>query len=439
MNKPNDKLNQAIESLQNSPVPQGPSEELMRQTLNRIALTQPQAFSPSTGTRRFSMKTFTKLAAAAVIILGVLGGLHFFHSNSSSGVVWADVVQRVQQAKAFGYQMQMTFTGEPLAGSPANMSGTVWMTADNRMKMEISADGKPGSITYLLPDQKKFVVVMSEMKKYMEMELNDDLLSKMKQQNQDPREWVQRMVNSQYKSIGKSNIDGIEVEGLETTDPAIAGGITEKILARLWVDVKTGYPIQMEMDTDMNEGKTHMHSIIHNFQWNQDVDAATFTPQISDYTPLPKIQMPKMDEQSAIAGLQKYTDMTGRYPESLSLATLMDGVQKAAKDGSAVKNKTFDPNRFKNMSQDELLKWTTEQTMSIQSIGIFYMTLVQEKKDPAYYGKTVTPGDTKSVLLRWKASDTTYKVIMGDLSVSEISADQLKHIEPAPDQPPANP
>jgi outer membrane lipoprotein-sorting protein len=438
MNKENDKLNQAIDALRNMPVPQGPSDTLIRRTLNRIALTQPQT-TPDMGIRRLFMKRFMKFAAAAVIILGVLGGLHFLSSSNSHGVVWAEVVQRVQQAKAFGYQMQMTFTGEPLAGSPTNMDGTVWMTADNRMKMEMSADGKPGSITYLLPDQKKFVVVMSETKKYMEMELSDDLLSKMKQQNHDPREWVQKMVSSQYKSIGKTTLDGVEVEGLETTDPAIAGGVTEKILARLWVDIKTGYPVQMEMETDTNEGKTHLHSIIHNFQWNQDVDAAIFTPQISDYTPMPKMQMPKMDEQSAITGLRKYMDMIGRYPESLNLMALMDGVQKAAKDGSSIKNKNFDPNQFKNMSQDERLKWTTEQTMSIQSIGIFYMTLVQEKKDPAYYGKTVTPGDAQAILLRWKASDTTYKVVMGDLSVSEMSADQLKQIEPQPDQPPENP
>jgi outer membrane lipoprotein-sorting protein len=428
MNKPNDKLNQAIEALQNSPVPQGPSDELMRQTLNRIQQIQDKTIPPSVGKRRFSMKTITKFAAAAVIIVGVWGGLHFLSSSNSHGVVWAEVVQRIQQAKAFGYQMLVTTTGQALPGTnaPMNVDGTIWMTADNRMKMEMNMNGKATSITYILPEQKKLVSVMPEMKKYMEMELNDDLLSKMKQQNQDPRDWVQKIVTSQYKSIGKSNIDGIEVEGLETTDPAIAGGITEKILARLWVDVETGYPIQMEMDTDMNEGKTHMHTVMHHFQWNQDVDAAIFTPQISDYTPLPKRQMPKMDEQSALAGIRKYLDITGQYPENLSLTTLMDSM------GKGMRNKTFDPNQFKGMTQDDQVKWTMDQMMPIQSLGMFYMTLVQDKKDPAYYGKTVTPGDAQSVLLRWKITETSYQVIMGDLSVTEMSVDQLKQIEPQP-------
>jgi hypothetical protein len=294
------------------------------------------------------------------------------------------------------------------------------------------------------------------------MEFNDDLLSKMKQQNHDPREWVQRVVDSQYKSIGKTTIDGIEVEGLETTDPAIAGGVTDKILARLWVDVKTGYPVQMEQDMDMNEGKTHMHSIIHDFQWMQDVDDVIFTPQIgADYTPLPKIQMPRMDEPAAMESLQKYAQLYGKYPDSLNMVNLMSGQAKDIQNSSS---KTMDPNQFKGMSKDEalskmtgidpnelkglskdeilkkiqglssqdkILSKTMEATLQFQPLAMFYMTLVQQKKDPAYYGKTVTPGDAKSVLLRWKTSDTNYKVIMGDLSVSEMSADQLKQIEPS--------
>jgi outer membrane lipoprotein-sorting protein len=467
MNKENDKLNQAIDALRNMPVPQGPSDTLIRQTLNRIAQTQPQTITPDTGIRRLFMKRFMKFAAAAVIILGVLGGLHFLSPSGSHGVVWAEVVQRVRQAKAFSYKMHITMTGEP---ATTNIDGTVWMTSDNRMVMEMDFNSQPGSITYLLPEQKKMVTVMPTMKKYMEVELTDDLTSKTKQQNQDPREWVQRMVYSQYKSIGKTTIDGIEVEGLETTDPAIAGGITENILARLWVDVKTGYPVQMEQDMDMNEGKTHMHSIIHDFQWMQDVDAAIFTPQIdADYTPLPKIQMPKMDEPSAIEGLRKYAQLYGKYPDSLNMVNLMSG---QAKDMQNNTNKMMDPNQFKGMSkeealskmtgidpnelkglskdeikkkiqglssQDQIISKTVETTLQFQPLAMFYMTLVQGKKDPAYYGKTVTPGDTQVVLLRWKSSDTTYKVIMGDLSASEMSAEQLKQIEPPLDQPPTNP
>lgn len=481
--------------------------------------------------RRFFMKNTFKLAAAAAIILGALGGLHFLSPSGSNGVVWADVVQRVRQANAFSYQMQLITTGQPLpdANSLANMDATIWIAADNRMKMEIKLKGLHSFTSFLLPDQKKMVYVWPETKMYLEIELVDEAitqkyLSDMKQK--DPREWVQDVVNSQHQSIGKTIIDGVEVEGLETTNPAIPAGGSKKTFSRLWVNVETGYPVQLESEEDLNDGKTHRRSVIHNFQWYLDANAAGIEPNIpSDYTALPKGQMkeytndgktrvsrigfitpgsqqnpdataasepnipsehtamPKPDEPSAIAGLRTYLELTDRYPDDLNVMTLVNGMLPAIKamgDKILVENFNLDPNQLKGLSQEEVAKkvqeFCTNQykglspeeaakkaqeflpksaqlqkqaedmmkkskawSESIQSLAMFYMTLVQQVKDPAYYGKTVTPGDAKSVLLRWKTSDTTYKVIMGDLSITEMSSEQLKQIEPQPDPLPTTP
>lgn len=450
MNNQNDNLNQALNALRNCSSPQGPSDQLIRQTLNRIEQSQQQLPLTSEGKRRFSMKTFTKLAVAACVLFAVLGGISIL-DNGSSGIALADVAQRVVQAKVIFYKMLVTTTGQPLTASdaPMNIDGAVWISADYGMKMEMNMNNQSTGITYLLPDQKKMVSVMPEMKKYMEMELNDDLLARIKQQNQDPREWVQKMVDSQYHSIGKSTLDGIEVEGFESTDPALAGGVAENILVRLWVDTQTGYPVQLEMDMDLNEGKTQVHSVINNFQWNHEIEAAAFVPQITDeYTALPKIQMPKMDEQSAVEGFKTYLDLTGGYPESLSMVALSEGIQKATKDNNAALQNKFDidPGQFEGLSreeasnkaQEEVVKKTMDMMMPIQSLAMFYMTLTQDQKEPAYYGKFVAPGDAQSVLLRWKTDDEAYRVIMGDLSVTDMSPEQLQQIEsqmPAQDQP----
>ncbi|HUV66124.1 MAG TPA: hypothetical protein VMW24_19685, partial [Sedimentisphaerales bacterium] len=55
--------------------------------------------------------------------------------------------------------------------------------------------------------------------------------------------------------------------------------------------------------------------------------------------------------------------------------------------------------------------------------------LVQQKKDPAYYGKTVTPKDADKVLMRWKVSDSEYRVIFGDLHAETVTADALAELE----------
>jgi len=66
----------------------------------------------------------------------------------------------------------------------------------------------------------------------------------------------------------------------------------------------------------------------------------------------------------------------------------------------------------------------------IQSLGMFQMKLVQEKKDPAYYGDQVTPENTDAVLMRWKNDEGTYTVIFGDLSTVDMEYEDLVKIEP---------
>jgi hypothetical protein len=62
---------------------------------------------------------------------------------------------------------------------------------------------------------------------------------------------------------------------------------------------------------------------------------------------------------------------------------------------------------------------------------MFYGLLQGDKKDPAYYGKTVTPKDTDKVLMRWKVSDNEYRVIYGDLHAETVTPEKLAELEKA--------
>ncbi|MHC4154894.1 MAG: hypothetical protein ACYST6_08240, partial [Planctomycetota bacterium] len=109
----------------------------------------------------------TKFAAAAVIVIAVLAGLPFFSGNGS-GVVLADVLQRVEQARAFVYKMKMTMIGVVIPGKPAgkiDMEGTITVSNDYGMIMEMTTtDANMGKEqmnqqTYILPDQKVMIMV----------------------------------------------------------------------------------------------------------------------------------------------------------------------------------------------------------------------------------------------------------------------------------------
>ena len=77
----------------------------------------------------------------------------------------------------------------------------------------------------------------------------------------------------------------------------------------------------------------------------------------------------------------------------------------------------------------EHIKKAMEIFGTFQSLGIFYMTLIEEKKEPVYYGGTVGPDDVDAVLLRWKISDNEYRIIFGDLTIENVTTERLAELE----------
>ncbi len=389
---------------------------------------------------RIIMKSkITKLAAAAVIIIAVLAGLPFINWDGS-GVALADVLDRIEQAQAFIYKMKMTMTGVMQPGMPAGkieMESTITVSNSYGMKMEMTttdADTGQEEMTqqmYILPDEKVMITVMPEQKKYMRMEFDDDLLARMKKQNNDPRDMVKQIMNCEYTELGRSVIDGVEVEGFQTTDAAFAGGAMENVQVTLWVDVENWLPVRTEMDFKMNE-QMQMSGVIYDYQWDISVDAAEFEPVIpEDFTTLTSgaIKMPSMTEEAAIEGLNFFTEIFGKYPRKLNLMNLMQEFSGLEVSENLTEAGLKLKEEMKQMFKEENAEKAMEMMRPTQSLGMFYMMLVQDRKEPAYYGESVGPDDTDAVLMRWKISDDEYRVIYGDLTAENVSAERLAELE----------
>jgi len=69
-----------------------------------------------------------------------------------------------------------------------------------------------------------------------------------------------------------------------------------------------------------------------------------------------------------------------------------------------------------------LFGWGKNDALTVRSR---YEHLVQEGKDVVYYGNNVDPEDSNAVLMQWKVSNGKYKVILGDLRIREVSAEEL--------------
>ena len=242
---------------------------------------------------------------------------------------------------------------------------------------------------------------------------------------------VELILRCKYRSLGRSVVDGVEVEGFETTDPNYLSGMFGQADVKMWVDVKTQLPVRSEQDVQTDQ--MQMHMVSHSFQWDVTVSEADFEPVIpEDYTPLAggPIKMPAIDEEAAIKGLKLFAELTGRYPEKLDMMSVMSQFGKMADtDGPPPKRLRELGEEMKGSTDEEKSRKIIDIMLPIQGVSGFYMTLVGGKKDPVYYGKTVGPQDTDKVLLRWKVSDTEYRVIFGDLHTQTISPEALAELE----------
>lgn len=384
--------------------------------------------------RSIMKSPFAKLAIAAAVVIACLMGL-FLWTGTQSSVALADVLTRLQQVNAYMYQMTILTTGPRVGDTPVEHEAraTALISQELGMKMTMEMDRRvPGpdgagpmlQETYMLPRQKKAVTLMPGQKKYMQIDLDDAAFEERLKENRDPRTMVRQILDCQYTSLGRSTIDGVEVEGFQTTDPNYLGGMMGEVDVKIWVDLKTQLPVLLEMDMQMGEMRSH--AAIGDFQWDVVVDASEFEPVIpDDYTTLGggPLQMPAMNEETAIQGLRLFAELGGRYPEKLDMVTLMSVMKDLAKRSVA------DGHQPERDDMDERIKELTQTLAPVVGIGSFYMSLSQDQKHPAYYGDVVTPQDADQVLMRWQVSETEYRVIFGSLHVETVSAEALAELE----------
>jgi hypothetical protein len=312
--------------------------------------------------------------------------------------------------------------------------GTITISTEYGMKMEntihqLDQDKTMTQQMYVLPAEKKAVQIMPSEKAYVTMAFSEDLLEKMQEQNNDPRDMIKRMMEAQCADLGFSEINGVKVQGFETIDPAFHGGMVDNVHAIVWIDIETWLPVKAEYSIEM--GDASMDVTVHEFVWDAAVRPEDFVPVIpDDYKSMGNIELPKMDENAAIDGLKFYSEMMGSYPEKIDLMNLMQSMGKI-KDSQTEGAMELKKQMEAASSDEERAQMAMQLVAPLQSLGMFYATLTQEQKDPMYYGDRITPEDTDSVLMRWKVEGDTYKVIFGDLSIAEMKYDELVQIEPS--------
>jgi len=226
--------------------------------------------------RRTIMKNpITKLAAAAAVIaVVVLGLFEFIDTSNKSGVVWAEVAKKVQASRGVIYRSRTIRSWKP--DKPDYTMNYMSSTQSRRDSYKGDQIIKTFYDDY---NTKTAVLIDHGHKSYVKMTFEkmeqDDFLT-------DPKSLVQRFLSHKHREIGQKTVEGVLCEAIETTDPDFLGpdSLLDSLMARVWVCVETGYPVQLEVDVVRNNGQIRIAVVADQFQWDVELDESMFEPNI---------------------------------------------------------------------------------------------------------------------------------------------------------------
>jgi len=368
----------------------------------------------------------TQLAAAAVIVIAVLIGLNIIGHN---GVAWGEVLNNIQKVGAFAYRMKLNMVGLLDEKESVELEVQGWVSEENGIRTNTYREGKLRTKGYLSIPERVAVTVIPSQKTYLRMTLTDELFEKIQKEYYDPRKLVEEFMKYEYTKLGRSTINGIEVEGIECRDPGIARGVAaeiagemiENVVARLWAAVENDLPVRFQIQAFAENGEKALDVVAYGYQWDIKIDPREFEPDIpDDYKLIADVEL-SADEKSVVEGLGFFAEyVDGKYPSDMSAMTMARELRAGllAMFGG-------EPPWPPKPGEEK-------RAMSLEMSIRFYAGLVIDDKDPAYYGDKVTAEFPHAVLMRWKIEHGKYRIIFGDLTARDVSAGELAQLEAMP-------
>ena len=336
-----------------------------------------------------------KIAAAVVIIVSVVAGIHFL-GGSTESVAWADVVRPILTARTVIFNV-ITVEGENVPINRIMNMGT------QRVRNELlSPDGKTvGVIAIIDYDTSRMLELIPKKKKAIVIELKDipekpeNILETMR----DIITEIQNDPNVSVEPLGEKEIDGQIAKGFRATGPD--GEMT------VWADPQTALPIRWEQKW------RQMQFVFTDFQFDIEMDESLFSMEIPEgYSELPSAELPiaSSTEQDLVETLRIWAEviLDGVFPRDLSGQVYVDDVKKNRK-------------KFVKLQDEQKL----ELAMKLGP-GFIFVQLLKAENDWQYVGENVKLGDAESPVCWYRPEGSeTYRVIYGDLSVKDVAPANL--------------
>jgi len=334
----------------------------------------------------------TKIAAAAVIIIGVLTVMHFVGSPFAATVTFADVIKPIFNAQTAILDI---IIGEEEAGRPVihdQIKGSRIRRTMSSMEDAVSIiDLEAGRILTLTVSKKEAAYVdlkgLPSMPNYMERLRN--VISEL----QDTPHFV-------VEELGEQEIDGQRVIGFRAKHP--------KVEITIWADPETALPVRIEQIGGQ------MKVICKNLKFDVPMDESLFSMDVPEEYTLQQVELDLLGstEQDFIEGLRIRAELfgDGQFPEGVAVEDYIQQVPAMTKKIDEL-----------GLSDEE----ETELGMNLAR-HLLFIRFFKGQGQWHYAGQGVKLGDVEKAIFWYRPKGSeTYRVIYGDLSVKDVSPENL--------------
>jgi hypothetical protein len=335
--------------------------------------------------------SITKLAAAAVVVVAVLIGMHFIGNPFGTTVTFAKVIQPILNA----HTVVLDFIAGPEGKGPVIHD----IVVGNRIRRTLS---NMETIMIIDLDNARMLTLDPKTKGAAYIDIQGPLQEGTKNLLEFVRKTITNLKDLPVQELGQQNIDGRKAIGFQASGP------NEKIT--IWADPKTAKPIRIEMLLAQKS-----LYILKNIEFDVQIDESLVSMDVPSGYTLNNTEFNLRDftEQDFIEGLRiwaKYL-LDGSFPENISVE---DYLKLTPLVGEKIGQL--------NVSTEE----GTRLGMTFGRGFIFFQQLSPYGIDWHYAGSGVKLGDANKAIFWYKPKDSqTYRVIYGDLHVKDVAPENL--------------
>ncbi|MCP4261087.1 MAG: hypothetical protein GY774_26820 [Planctomycetes bacterium] len=341
--------------------------------------------------RKIMKSHITKIAAAVVVISGVVIAMHFA-GLSTATVTFADVIKPILNAKTAVLDI---IIGEEEAGGPIihdEIKGPlIRRTMSNVEDVVTIIDLEAWRLLSLTISKKEATYV--DLKGLPSMPNYLDTLRNIIGELQEKSDF-------EIEELGKQEVDGQEAIGFLARHP--------KAEITIWADPETALPVRIE------QVDRQMKVICKNVKFDVPMDESLFSMKVPEGYKLQQVELDLMGstEEDFIEGLRIRAEVFwgGQFPDSVA-------VEDFVKEAPSMEKKMDEL----GLSHDEETKQGLKITRHMLFIRFF-----KGQGQWHYAGSGVKLGDVEKAIFWYQPEGSeTYRVIYGDLSVKDVSAENL--------------